>query len=124
MEERGLESIFDALLATDLLVCFVLAIQPPPFVFSYTNSIQDVVTAVKRLFAQYICKIIVEFQQKRNEVREMKYELYDVYETEILDTGELLCTSDDMAEIRAAAKERIKDTDGECKLYVKEWLDK
>lgn len=60
----------------------------------------------------------------------MKYELYDVYETEMLDTGEridtgeLLCTSDDMAEIRAAAKERIKDTDGECKLYVKEWLDK
>lgn len=54
----------------------------------------------------------------------MKYELYDVYETEVLDVGELLCTSDDMAEIRAAAKERIKDTDGECKLYVKEWLDK
>lgn len=37
--------------------------------------------------------------------------------------GELLCTSDDMAEIRAAAKERIKDTDGECKLFVREWLD-
>ena len=54
----------------------------------------------------------------------MKYELYDVYETEILDTGELLCTSDDMAEIRAAAKERIADTDGECELYVKEWLGK
>ena len=52
----------------------------------------------------------------------MKYELWDIYETEIFDTGELLCTSDDMAEIRAAAKERIKDTDGECKLFVKEWL--
>ena len=35
----------------------------------------------------------------------MKYELYDI------------------AEIRAAAKERMKDTDGECKLFVKEWLD-
>jgi len=60
----------------------------------------------------------------------MKYELYDVYETEMLDTGEridtgeLLCASDSMAEIRAAAKERIADTDGECKLYVKEWLGK
>ena len=53
----------------------------------------------------------------------MKYELWDVYETEIFDTGELLCESDDMAEIRAAAKERIKDTDGECKLFVKEWLN-
>ena len=53
----------------------------------------------------------------------MKYELWDVYETEIFDTGELLCASDDMAEIRAAAKERIKDTDGECKLFVKEWLN-
>ena len=52
----------------------------------------------------------------------MKYELWDVYETEIFDTGELLCASDDMAEIRAAAKERIKDTDGECNLFVKEWL--
>lgn len=53
----------------------------------------------------------------------MKYELWDVYETEIFNTGELLCTSDSMAEIRAAAKERIEDTDGECRLLVKEWLD-
>lgn len=60
----------------------------------------------------------------------MKYELWDVYETEIFDTGEpiymsggeLICMSDDMAEIKAAAKERIKDTDGECKLFVREWL--
>ena len=51
-----------------------------------------------------------------------KYELWDVYETEIFDTGGLLCKSDDMAEIKAAAKERMKDTDGECKLFVKEWL--
>lgn len=57
----------------------------------------------------------------------MKYELWDVYETEIFDTdeifgtGELLCMSDDMAEIKAAAKERMKDTDGECKLFVREW---
>ena len=52
----------------------------------------------------------------------MKYELYDIYETEVYDCGELRCESDDMAEIKAAAKERIKDTDGECKLFVKEWL--
>jgi hypothetical protein len=51
-----------------------------------------------------------------------KYELYDIYETEVFDCGELLCSSDDMAEIKAAAKERIKDTDGECKLFVREWL--
>jgi hypothetical protein len=60
----------------------------------------------------------------------MKYELWDVYETEIFDTGEplymtgeLLCMSDDMAEIKAAAKERIADTDGECRLFVREWLN-
>lgn len=52
----------------------------------------------------------------------MKYELYDIYETEVFDCGELICKSDDMAEIKAATKERIKDTDGECKLFVKEWL--
>ncbi len=51
-----------------------------------------------------------------------KYELYDIYETEVFEFGELLCASDDMAEIKAAAKERMKDTDGECKLFVKEWL--
>ena len=53
----------------------------------------------------------------------MKYELYDIYETEVYDCGELRCESDDMAEIKAAAKERIKDTDAECKLFVKEWLN-
>lgn len=52
-----------------------------------------------------------------------KYELYDIYETEVFDCGELLCSSDDYEEIRLAAKERMKDTDGECKLFVKEWLD-
>lgn len=58
-----------------------------------------------------------------------KYELYDIYETEILDwteildCGELLCSSDDYEEIRLAAKERIADTDGECKLFVRERLD-
>ena len=54
----------------------------------------------------------------------MKYELWDVYETEIFDTGEILCASDDMAEIRLAAKEHIRNTNGECRLFVKEWLDK
>ena len=33
----------------------------------------------------------------------MKYALYDTYEAEI-EPGELICTSDSMAEIRAAAK--------------------
>lgn len=62
-------------------------------------------------------------QFKENEHR-MKYELWDVYETEIFDTGEILCASDDMAEIRLAAKEHIRNTNGECRLFVKEWLDK
>lgn len=53
-----------------------------------------------------------------------KYELYDIYETEVLDCGELLCSFNDYEEIRLAAKERIKDTNGECRLFVKEWLDK
>ena len=48
-----------------------------------------------------------------------RYSLYDVYETEIF-PGELICTSDDMAEIRQAAKQRHEDTDGECELYVLE----
>ena len=39
-----------------------------------------------------------------------KYELYDIYETEVYDCGELLCSSDDYEEIRLAAKERIKVT--------------
>ena len=52
-----------------------------------------------------------------------KYELYDIYETEVYDVGELICSSDDYEEIRLAAKERMKDTDGECLLVVKERLD-
>lgn len=48
-----------------------------------------------------------------------KYALYDNYETEI-EPGELICTSDDYAEIKAAAKQRVKDTDGECSLWVAE----
>ena len=54
----------------------------------------------------------------------MKYELWDVYETLASEeSGELLCTSDSMAEIKQAARQRIEDTDGECRLLVKEWLD-
>ena len=53
----------------------------------------------------------------------MKYELWDVYETLASEeSGELLCTSGSMAEIRAAAKERIEDTDGECRLIVKAYF--
>lgn len=55
-----------------------------------------------------------------------KYALYDNYETEI-EPGELICTSDDYAEIKAAAKQRVKDTDGDahCGLLKGEmWTDK
>ncbi len=45
----------------------------------------------------------------------MKYALYDFYEDE---QGELICMSDDIAEIRAAAKLRCEETDGECDLRV------
>ncbi len=47
----------------------------------------------------------------------MRYMLFDSYDTE---PGELICTSDDYAEIKAAAKQRIEDTDGECTLWVAE----
>lgn len=47
----------------------------------------------------------------------MKYALYDRYEMVLL-PGELLCMSDDYAEIVKAAKLRSAETDGECKLYV------
>ena len=45
------------------------------------------------------------------------YTLYDAYETET-EPGELICTSDDYAEIKAVAKRRAEETDGECELYV------
>ena len=48
-----------------------------------------------------------------------RYALYDLYETET-EPGELICTSDDYAEIRAAARERTTETDGECTLYIAE----
>ncbi len=49
----------------------------------------------------------------------MRYLLYDSYETGV-EHGELICESDDIAEIRAAAKLRKEETDGECELYVME----
>lgn len=49
----------------------------------------------------------------------MRYLLYDIYETGI-ELGELICESDDIAEIREAAKLRKEETDGECELYVME----
>lgn len=52
----------------------------------------------------------------------MRYALYDTYETEI-EPGELICTSDSMAEIRAAAKLRAEETDGECSLFVAERIE-
>ena len=53
----------------------------------------------------------------------MKYSLYDTYETETI-PGDLICTSDSMEEIKAAAKLRHKETDGECDLYVMEKVEK
>lgn len=50
-----------------------------------------------------------------------RYALYDTYETEI-EPGELICTSDDYAEIREAARERMEETDGECELSVMEQI--
>ena len=45
----------------------------------------------------------------------MKYALYDFYEDE---QGELICESNDIAEILEAAKLRQQETDGECDLRV------
>ena len=50
-----------------------------------------------------------------------KYTLYDTYETEV-EPGELICTSDDYAEIVKAAKLRKAETDGECELSVMEQI--
>lgn len=47
-----------------------------------------------------------------------KYRLIDYYDGE----PELICESDDMAEIKLAAKQYREDTDGECLLYVEEEL--
>ena len=47
-----------------------------------------------------------------------KYGLIDYYDGE----PELICESDDFAEIKLAAKQYREDTDGECLLYVEEEL--
>ena len=52
----------------------------------------------------------------------MRYALYDTYETEI-EPGELICTSDSMTEIRAAARLRAEETGGECSLFVVERIE-
>ena len=49
----------------------------------------------------------------------MKYLLFDVYEAETM-FGELLCESDDIEEIRQAAKLRREETDGKCELHC--WI--
>ncbi len=53
----------------------------------------------------------------------MKYELWDSHEKGVFEFGELLCISDSMTEIRAAAKERMAETDGECELVVMERIE-
>ena len=50
----------------------------------------------------------------------MKYALYDAYEEPGTERCELVCASDDYAEIKEAAKLRCKETDGECALYLYE----
>jgi len=59
-------------------------------------------------------------QEVRPKERESmkKYRLVDYYEGE----PELICESDDFAEIKLAAKQYREDTDGECLLYVEEEL--
>lgn len=52
-----------------------------------------------------------------------RYELIDLYETGCDDGGELICTSDDIEEIRQAAKDWNDQTDGECELFVREWKE-
>ena len=52
----------------------------------------------------------------------MRYALYDTYETEI-EPGEMICTSDSMAEIQAVAKAYSRETDGECNLFIMEKVD-
>jgi arginine/ornithine N-succinyltransferase beta subunit len=47
-----------------------------------------------------------------------KYRLIDYYDGE----PELICESDDIAEIQLAARLRKQDTDGECLLYLEEEL--
>ncbi len=50
-----------------------------------------------------------------------RYALYDIYETNFETDeqfAELLCESDDLAEIKAAAKLRCEETDEECDLRV------
>ena len=46
-----------------------------------------------------------------------QYTLYDTYETEV-EPGELICTSNDYAEIVKAAKLRKAETDSECELHI------
>lgn len=48
-----------------------------------------------------------------------RYALYDFYEDE---QGELICESNDIAEILEAAKLRQQETDGECDLHAQESL--
>ena len=50
-----------------------------------------------------------------------KYALVDFYENQF---GDLIVASDDMKEIRKAARQFSKDTDGECLLFGFQWNDK
>ena len=51
--------------------------------------------------------------------RVFRFDLIDYYDGET----ELIYSSDDMAKIKKAALQRIKETDGECALVVADWDD-
>lgn len=52
--------------------------------------------------------------------RVFRFDLIDFYDGE----AELIYSSDDMAKIKKAAIQRIKETDGECSLAVADWDNK
>ena len=53
--------------------------------------------------------------------RVFRFDLIDLYEDY---DGELVFSSDDMEEIKKAAKRHIEATDGECSLAVADWDNK
>ena len=53
----------------------------------------------------------------------MMYMLFDAYGEEFI-TDNLICKSDDYAEIKLAIKQYIKDTDGECSLWLAQKVEK
>lgn len=58
-------------------------------------------------------------RKKMKHKRVFRFDLIDLYEDS---EGELVFSSDDMEEIKKAAKKYIeKETDGECELAIADW---